>query len=124
MVHAGGDAIVSTDSSEKTFAMLAHLTSFSALIGVPLGNILGPLIIWLIKKDEFPLVDDQGKESLNFQISFTIYAIVSAILILVVVGIFMLVALGIFWLVVVIVASVRANEGKQYRYPMTIRFIS
>jgi uncharacterized Tic20 family protein len=109
---------------ERTFAMLCHLTAFAALIGIPFGNIIGPLVIWLIKRDEFPLVDDQGKESLNFQISATIYAIVSAILILVIVGIFLLIALAIFWLVVVIMACVRANQGERFRYPLTIRFIS
>lgn len=104
--------------------MLCHLTALSALIGIPFGNIIGPLVIWLIKRDEFSLVDDQGKESLNFQISATIYAIVSAILILVIVGIFLLIALAIFWLVVVIIASVKANQGERFRYPLAIRFIS
>jgi uncharacterized Tic20 family protein len=111
-------------SQERTFAMLCHLTALAALIGIPFGNIIGPLVIWLIKREEFPLVDDQGKESLNFQISATIYAIVSAILILVIVGIFLLIALAIFWLVVVIMACVRANQGERFRYPLTIRFIS
>jgi uncharacterized Tic20 family protein len=104
--------------------MLCHLTAFAALIGIPFGNIIGPLVIWLIKRDEFPLVDDQGKESLNFQISATIYAIVSAVLILVIVGIFLLIALAIFWLVVVIIGCLRANQGERFRYPLTIRFIS
>lgn len=115
---------VTTNSQERTFAMLCHLSALSAAIGIPFGNILGPLIFWLVKKDEFPLVDDQGKESLNFQISVTIYAIVSAILILVLVGIALLIALGLFWFVVVIIASVKANEGVAYRYPLTIRFIN
>jgi uncharacterized Tic20 family protein len=111
-------------SQERTFAMLCHLTAFAALIGIPFGNIIGPLVIWLIKRDEFPLVDDQGKESLNFQISATIYAIVSAVLILVIVGIFLLIALAIFWFVVVIMACVKASQGERFRYPLAIRFIN
>jgi uncharacterized Tic20 family protein len=116
--------VVRDDSQERTFAMLCHLSAFAALLGIPFGNILGPLVVWLIKREEFPLVDDQGKESLNFQISATIYAIVSAILILVIVGIFLLIALAVFWLTIVIVACVKANQGERFRYPLTIRFIS
>ncbi len=103
--------------------MLSHLSALSALIGVPFGNILGPLIVWQIKK-EMPFVDDQGKESMNFQISSTIYFVVLGILSFLLIGIPFLIAFAIFWLVVVIIASVRANEGKPYRYPLTIRFIT
>jgi uncharacterized Tic20 family protein len=78
----------------------------------------------LIKKDQFPFVDDQGKESLNFQISVLIYAFISGILVFVVIGIFLLIALGIFVIVMVIIATIRANEGQKYRYPLTIRIIS
>lgn len=107
---------------EKTFGMLCHLISFVGFI-IPLGNVLGPLIIWLVKKDQSAFVNDQGKESLNFQISLFIYGIVSFILIFVVIGILTSIALGIFWLVMVIIASIRANEGQTYRYPLTIRFL-
>ena len=61
--------------ADYTTGMLCHLLSLTLLIGVPLGNILGPLIIWLIKRDEDPFVDLCGKESLNFQISMTIYIV-------------------------------------------------
>jgi hypothetical protein len=107
---------------QNTWAMLCHL---SALVGFifPLGNILGPLVIWLIKKDEYPLVADQGKEALNFQISMTIYYIVAIILIIILIGILLLIALALFSLVVTIMAMVKANEGVAYRYPMCIRFI-
>ena len=109
-------------SDASTYAMFCHLSAFAGLF-FPFGNVLGPLIVWLIKKDEMPEVDAHGKESLNFQISVTIYMIVSAILILVLVGIFLLLALSVFWLVVVIVATVKANEGLLFRYPLTIRFL-
>ncbi len=114
------DQPISKDA--RTFGMLCHLIAFSGFI-IPFGNIIGPLIIWLIKKDEFEFVDDQGKESLNFQISVIIYAIISAILIIVVIGIFLLVALGIFVIVMIIIATIRANEGQRYRYPLTIRIL-
>ena len=108
---------------EKMWAMLCHLSALIACIGIPFGNIIGPLVVWLIKKDQMPFVDDQGKEALNFQISVIIYAIVSAILIVVVIGIFLLIAVGIFWLVMIVVAGVKANGGQAYRYPLCIRLL-
>jgi uncharacterized Tic20 family protein len=107
---------------ERTWGMIAHLSAFSGFI-IPFGNILGPLIVWLIKREEMPFVNEQGKEALNFGISMTIYAAISYILVFILVGILLLIGLGIFWIVVVIMASIRANEGKSYRYPLSIRFI-
>jgi len=106
----------------RTWAMLSHLGVFAGYI-IPFGHIIAPLVIWLIKKDESPFVDDQGKESLNFQISMTIYFIIALLLMFVFVGFILLPALVIFDLVIVIVAGVKANEGVKYRYPLSIRFI-
>jgi uncharacterized Tic20 family protein len=75
------------------------------------------------KKEEYELVNDQGKESLNFQISMTIYILASVILIILVIGIALLIILGLFSLIVVIIAAIKANEGEKYRYPLTIRFL-
>jgi hypothetical protein len=107
---------------DKTFGMLAHLTALAGYI-VPFGNILGPLVIWLMKKDQSWFVNDQGKESLNFQISLTIYVIVSMVLFLVVIGIFLLPLVALFGLVMIIIGGVKANQGETYRYPLTMRFI-
>jgi uncharacterized Tic20 family protein len=107
----------------RLWGMLCHLAALAGFVGVPFGNIIGPLIIWLIKRQEIPFVDEQGKESLNFQISLTIYSIVAALLIFVVVGIFLLFAIIIFGLIMVIIASVKTNNGESYRYPLTIRII-
>ena len=68
-------------------------------------------------------MDDQGKESLNFQISMTIYFIISAILTVILIGIVLLIALAIFDIVVLIIATIKANGGEKYRYPLTIRLI-
>jgi uncharacterized Tic20 family protein len=102
--------------------MLCHLSGLAGYV-VPFGNIFGPLIIWLIKRDQSWFVDDQGKEALNFQISWAIYMIVSLIAILVLVGIVLVGIVAIGGLVLLIVAAVKANEGIAYRYPLTIRFI-
>lgn len=110
-------------SDERTFGMLCHLAALAGFI-FPFGNIIGPLIIWAIKKDEFPWVDHQGRESLNFQISMTIYLIISAFLIIILIGIFLLVALGILNLIFVIMASIKANNGEEFSYPLSIRFFN
>jgi uncharacterized Tic20 family protein len=111
-----------SNKDQNMWAMLCHLAALAGFI-IPFGNIIGPLVIWMIKKDEYPLVNDQGKESLNFQISMTIYYIISAILIIVLIGILMLIGLAIFSLIMIIIAMVKANDGVAYRYPMCIRFI-
>ena len=107
---------------ENMWAMFCHLSALAGFV-IPLGNIFGPLVIWLMKKDEYPLVDDQGKEALNFQISMTIYYIGAAVLILILIGIILLPALVIFSLVMTVIAMIKANEGVAYRYPVTIRFL-
>ena len=110
------------EKDARTWAMFCHIGAFAGYI-IPFGHIIAPLIIWLIKKAESPLVDDQGKESLNFQISMTIYAIVAGLLTLIFIGFILLIALVIFELVIVIIAAVKANSGEKYRYPLCIRFI-
>ncbi|MDZ7291403.1 MAG: DUF4870 domain-containing protein [candidate division KSB1 bacterium] len=112
-----------TTKDERTWAMFCHLSALAGFI-IPFGNIIGPLVIWSIKKDEFPLVNDQGKEALNFQISMTIYIIASLVLILLLIGIPLLIGVGFFGLIVTIIAAVKANEGIKYRYPLNIRFVS
>ena len=112
------------DQQARTWGMLCHLSAFAGFVGIPLGNILGPLVVWMIKKDECPFVDDQGKESLNFQISMLIYEIVAALLMLALVGFVLLPILLIAQIVLMIMASVAANRGEAYRYPLTIRFIT
>jgi hypothetical protein len=111
------------DKQARNWGMLCHLIALCALLGVPFGHILGPLVVWLVKRNDFRIVDEQGKESLNFQISFTIYALVSALLVFFVVGIVLLIGIAIADLILVIIASVRVSNGQPYRYPLTIRFI-
>lgn len=112
-----------TDPVEKQWGMFTHLAALSGLLGIPFGGIIGPLIIYMIKKDEYEFVNDQGKEALNFNITWSLIFIISAIMILVGIGILMLIGFGIAWLVLVIVATVAANNGQYYRYPLTIKFI-
>ena len=108
-------------AEDKQWGMLAHLSAFSGFL-IPFGNIGGPLLVWLLKKDGSPFIDDQGKESLNFQISMTIYMIVAALSAFVLIGFLLFPLVLLMWLVLTIVASVRASNGEPYRYPATIRF--
>jgi uncharacterized protein len=110
------------DANARQWAMIAHL---SALAGLVIGlNWLGPLIVYLVKKDEHPFIADQSREALNFNLSVFIYLIVSAILIVVVVGLLLLPVVAIAWLVLTIIAAMRASNGEQYRYPLTVRLVT
>jgi len=101
----------------RMWGMLCHLLGLFTCF-------IGPLIIWLIKKDEDPFIDDQGKEALNFQITVAIAGIVSSVLVPVFcIGIILGVAVFIADLVFCILASIKANGGEKYRYPVSIRFI-
>jgi uncharacterized protein len=107
----------------RMWAMFCHISALAVFVIPFVGHILGPLLIWILKKEEFPFVDDQGKEALNFQISITIYGIISSILIFIVIGIPILIVLGLFALIMVVIAAISAYDGKAYRYPLTIRII-
>ena len=107
---------------ERTWAMLCHFSAFAGLI-FPFGNFLAPLIIWLIKKEELPFVEDQGKEVLNFQISMTIYLLISGMLCIILIGIPIIIGLVIFCFIITIIAAISANDGKFYRYPINLRLI-
>lgn len=113
-----------TNPNERMWGMLTHLLAFSIFVGIPFGNVIGPLVIYLIKKDEYEFVAEQGKEVLNFQITWSFIFIISAVMIIVGIGILMLIGFGIAWLVLVILGSVAANNGESYKYPLTIKFIS
>jgi len=102
---------------DKTLGMVMHIL---CLVGFP---IIGPLIIWLMKKDQSPYLDAQGRELLNFQISYFIYAMISAVLIAVLIGIVLLFAVGIASLVFTIIGLVKAADGKVYRFPLCIRML-
>lgn len=107
----------------RTWGALCHA---SALLGVFLhfpGHLLAPLIVWLLKRDESPEIDAQGKEAVNFQISMLIYNIIAGVFCLILIGFLLLPILWVLNAVFVIIASIKASDGELYRYPLTIRFI-
>lgn len=119
-----GPAQEGLSKDEKTWGMIAHLSALSGWIGIPFGGILGPLVVYFVKKDESPFVRDHAKEAMNFGISIFIYALVAALLILVFIGMLLLPALIVVSIVLNIMAGLKANEGRTYKYPFTIRFIT
>nr|WP_298171648.1 DUF4870 domain-containing protein [uncultured Pseudomonas sp.] len=102
--------------------MFCHFAAFFGLV-FPFGNLLGPLIVWQIKKDLDPFVDEQGKEALNFQISVALAMILCFVLMAVLIGFPLLLLVGIGALVLTIIAGIKANEGQAYRYPFAWRLI-
>jgi len=107
----------------RQWAMFCHLAGLAGLLIPVIGNIVAPLIIWQIKKDEHPFVDEQGKGAVNFQISMSIYMAAAGLLCFACVGFFLLPAVVIVDLIFLLIAAVKANNGEHYRYPLTIRFI-
>ena len=112
-----------TSNEVNKWAMLCHLSALVGLLGNGIGFLLGPLIVWLIKRDEHPFIDEQGKEAVNFQITMFIGLFVAAILVFVLIGIPLLFALMILMIVFPIVAAIKVSNGERYRYPFAIRLI-
>jgi uncharacterized protein len=112
-----------SSSDIRTWCVLCHASALLGLFFHFLGHILGPLIVWLMKRGDSPEIDAHGKESLNFQISMLIYDAIAAILCIVLIGIPILIALWVLNTVLVIIASVQASERKLYHYPFAIRLI-
>ena len=121
-VVSGGDI----SREEKNWAICAHLASVVGWVGVPFGHIIAPLVVWLIKKDESDFVRRQSLESLNFQISMTIYAFLAGLLAITIIGLVVAIPLIIILvagdIILTIVGAVKVNEGVAYRYPATMRF--
>lgn len=109
-------ATIPISSEDKTMAILSHVLCIVA-------GFLAPLIIYLIKKDDSPYVAAHAKESLNFQLTMLIAFIISFILMFVIIGILLMVLLSIANLVLVIIATIKASEGKFYKYPFSIKFV-
>ena len=108
-------------SESRNWAVFTHLSAFVAFFGIP--SVVGPVVLWAIKRQEDPYVDFHGKEAMNMNISFLIYSAVSAILILALVGLVLLPAVLVTWFVLVIIGAVKAGNGEHYKYPLTIQFI-
>ena len=108
---------------ERDWAVICHLSAFAGLVVPYVGIVLGPLVVWLLKREGMPFVDDQGREAMNFQLTMFIAGLVCMVLMWVLIGFALLAALALFDFVVTIVAAVKASEGVAYRYPVNLRLI-
>lgn len=116
-------------AEERQWGLFGHLSSLAGLLTGGIGNILGPLIIWLVKKDTMPFASDQAKEALNFNITLLIIGVILILITIFTFGIGIIVTaplgflLAVAWLVLTIMAAMKANEGVAYRYPFTLRLV-
>tara|TARA_R110001592_G_scaffold16721_2_gene70997 strand:- start:1071 stop:1421 length:351 start_codon:yes stop_codon:yes gene_type:complete len=108
------------DREARQWGMICHL---AALVGylIPFGNIIGPFIVWQIKKEESPFIDFHGREAVNFQICYTIYLCIALLLMVVFVGFFLAPMLILVQVILMIIAAVKASSGEYYQYPFIFR---
>jgi uncharacterized Tic20 family protein len=121
-------------AEERQWAMFAHLSAIAGALltggwAFSVGCFIGPLIIWVVKKETMPFVDDQAKEALNFNITVAIALAILLLLTVLTLGLGALLSIplyvivGIAWLVLTIIAAIKANEGVAYRYPFALRLV-
>ena len=117
------------DGQARTWNMLCHLSALAGYI-IPFGNVLGPLLVWQIKKNEFPSVDEHGKAALNFQLTVLIAVFASGVaailLSFVCIGFLLIpvvIAVALCGLIFAIIAGIKANNGEAYRYPWSLTLI-
>jgi uncharacterized Tic20 family protein len=110
------------DEAARTTAAAAHLSTLAGLI-VPFGSVIGPLAVWLTRRDRDPFIDQAGREALNFGITIALYGVVLLVAALLLVGIPFLIIGVVAWVVLASLAAVMASEGQAYRYPLTLRLV-
>ena len=113
---------VVVDKEQRTWAMLCHLSALAGFI-IPMGSLIGPLVVWLVKKEEMPLVAEHGLKSINFQITMLIAYIICFILMFAVIGLILLPIVAIFSFIMVVVGAIKANDGKPFSYPFSLNLI-
>ena len=118
-----GPAGSAPSETERTWGMLAHLAALFGLVAPYVGNVAGPWIVWLTKRDESAFVGEQARESLNFNITVSLGAILCTLLAYVFIGFFLGVALIVAWLALTLTAAIRASEGVHYHYPFALRLV-
>lgn len=111
------------EKEARNWAMGCHLAALAGFV-IPFGSVIGPLVVWLMKREESGFVDQQGKEALNFQITMLIAFLISLVLVFVLIGFLLIAAVAIFDLIMIIVATIKVSEGADFRYPITLRLVT
>ena len=117
------DEYSGSSSEERTWGAIVHLSALSGLL-IPFGNLLGPLVVWLIKRNELAQVDEEGKEALNFQITMTLAMLLSIPAMFIGIGGVLFVVIYLGDIILSIKAAVHASKDDHYSYPLTMRLIS
>ncbi len=120
-MNTSGPTAQSAD--DRTWAMIAHFSALAFLILPPIGGVLGPLVVWLVKREQSVFTSEAAKEAFNFNLSVLLGYAVCGLLAFVFIGIALGALLFVFWLVITIVAGVKASEGFHYRYPFALRVL-
>ena len=110
------------DSTPRTAAVI-HFSALAGLLGNGIGFLVAPLVLWLLKRDEDPVLDEHGKEAVNFQITMFATMLVMIPLLFIGIGVIGMIGVGVLMTVMPIVAGVKALNGEAFRYPLTHRFI-
>jgi uncharacterized protein len=109
--------------SDRMWAMFCHLAALCGYFLPVIGNILGPFLVWIAKRDQSAFIDQQGKEALNFQLTVSIALLVAVMLMVVVIGIFLLPLIALVDFILIVIAAASAYKGENFRYPFCLRFI-
>ena len=117
-----GTEIGAVDQGIRNTAVAAHLSTFAGLV-VPFGSVIGPLAVWLTRRDQDPFIDQAGREALNFGISIAVYGSLLLVAALMLVGIPFLIVGVVAWVVLASLAAAKASQGQAYRYPLTMRLV-
>lgn len=112
------------DKDSRMWAMFCHLSTLANLSSIPFAGLILCLIIWQVKKEQHPFIDDQGKEALNFQLFMTALLCVGWLSLFICIGVFLLPLIAIVAFIMGIIGGIKANQGEKYRYPYIIRFIN
>ncbi len=107
----------------RQWAMLCHYAAFFGLLVPMIGNVLGPLVLWQLKRESHPFIDQQGREALNFQITYSLAMMLCGVLAWVVIGFPLMALFSLVALALVIIAGIKANSGVPYRYPFCWRLV-
>ncbi len=123
-MNENAEATTLSEKEARKWAMICHLSALVGLLGNGIGFLIGPLVVWLIKREDDPLIEEQGKEAVNFQLTMFLALLVSALLVFVLIGIPLLIMFGLMMVIFPIIAGVKTSNGEHYRYQISIRFLS
>jgi uncharacterized protein len=108
--------------TERNWAMFCHISAFAGYF-IPFGGVIAPLVIWMSKRDESTWVNENGKAALNFQLSILLYIILTIPLCFIIIGFPIIAVLLLLRIIFVVIASIKASKGIEFRYPLAIPFI-